>query len=95
MRKITQQAVDAFMTGYSFKSGNTKVISYGDLISLYLHGNLIAIKSAATGIIISTDGWATNTTKERLNGIPGVNIQQKSRKWFLNGKEWNGEWIEI
>ena len=40
-------------------------------------------------------GWSSNTTKERLNGLTGVNIWQKDFVWYLNGEEWNGEWIRI
>jgi hypothetical protein len=27
--------------------------------------------------------------------LPGVNINQSKCKWYLNGNEWNGEWIKI
>lgn len=40
-------------------------------------------------------GYATVTTKERLNALEGVGIQQKKGKWYLNGVEWNGEWIKV
>jgi hypothetical protein len=44
---------------------------------------------------ISNAGWASNTTKERLNGIPGVHIKQKNWTWYLNGQEWDGGWKRI
>jgi hypothetical protein len=44
---------------------------------------------------ISNAGWASNTTKERLNGLPNVRVQQKNWNWFLNGVEWNGEWTRV
>ena len=44
---------------------------------------------------ITSAGWQTNTTKERLNGIPGVRIQQRNWTWYLNDKKWNGEWTKI
>jgi hypothetical protein len=44
---------------------------------------------------ISNAGWASNTTKERLNGLPNVRIHQKNWNWFLNGVEWNGEWTRV
>lgn len=34
-------------------------------------------------------------TKERLNGLEGVNICQKDWQWYLNGKERNGELTDI
>lgn len=58
---------------------------------LFLHGNAIA-RRTATGIEISNGGWSSNTTKERLNGLPNVRIIQKNSQWFLNGERWDGNW---
>ena len=44
---------------------------------------------------ITNAGWESNTTKERLNGLDGVSIQQKAGIWYLNGKEWEGELIDV
>ena len=44
---------------------------------------------------ISNAGWQSNTTKERLNGLPNVGIYQKNWQWYLNGNEWNGEWTRV
>ena len=68
------------------KLGNTK----SDGTSLYLHGYKIATHTP-DGLEITNAGWFTQVTKERLNGLPGVHIQQKDGKWFLNGREWNGK----
>lgn len=95
MRKITQQAIDAFMNGRAFKSGNTSVIADQSSSKLLLHGNMIALKTVSTGISITHAGFPTVTTKERLNGIPGVRIHQKAGKWYLHGEPWCGEWISI
>lgn len=103
MRKITRDAINAFMSGRKFKRDNTQVtifdVMYEDskpTIGLYLHGNLIARREKDTGKIkISNAGWSTNTTKERLNGIPGVSIHQKAGQWYLNGVKWDGGWITI
>jgi hypothetical protein len=35
------------------------------------------------------------TTKERLNGLTGISIQQVRGNWFLNGRAWDGEWINV
>lgn len=43
MRKVTQQAVEAFMQGKRFKSGNTQVIPDNKSTALLLHGNQIAV----------------------------------------------------
>jgi len=44
---------------------------------------------------VSNAGWASNTTKERLNGLPHVRVQQKNWNWFLNGVEWDGAWTRV
>ena len=96
MRKITQDSIRAFNNNYRFKRGNTEVRIIGDYeqTQLRLHGNLIAYKDN-TGTYISTCGYSTVTTKERLNGLPNVSIHQRNYQWFLNGEAWNGEWILI
>ena len=86
MRKITKQAVEAFMNGKAFKSGNTEVSpGYNESFSMLLHGNLIANKHQ-NGISVSLAGWNTKTTRERLNGIPGVSIHTVKGVPILNGK---------
>jgi len=96
MRKITKEASWAFRTEKPFKRGNTEVkvssTTEGNTTELYLHGNLIARKHPKTGVEITNAGYFTNTTKERLNGLPHVHIQQKNFEWFLNGELWDGKW---
>ena len=84
MRKITLEATKSFVNWENYSSWNTKV-KYIDWISyMYLHWNLIATKNQ-NNIWISSAGWETNTTKERLNGILNYTtsffIQQT--KWIL------------
>ncbi len=98
MRKVTQIISNAFMQGNEIKVGNTSVRKSDDKKSMimYLHGNLIAIRSLKDNRIdITSAGWMTNVTKERLNGIPNVSISQRKGIWYLNGKEWNGLSIKI
>jgi hypothetical protein len=90
MRVITQKAIDAFRSGDSFKSGNTEVNKFG----YFLHGNKIAYKDE-NALYISLCGWNTNTTRERLNGLQGVKINTRQGQAYLNGKEWNGEYIKV
>ena len=90
MRKITSELSRAFMNRESMKLGNTRT----DGQTLYLHNNKIA-EHRADGLYISNAGWASNTTKERLNGLNGVSISQKAFNWYLNGKEWGGEWVKV
>jgi hypothetical protein len=95
MRKITESSVDAFIKGYNFNEDNTKVsICAGGITRMYLHDNLIA-ERFNSDIKITNCGWATNVTKERLNGIPGVSISQVRGDWVLNGNPWDGSWIKI
>lgn len=96
MRKVTKITSKAFMQGNEIKLGSTKTVIKGSHIELYLHGNLIAQKNLKENVIsITNAGWFSNTTKERLNGLPNVKIQQIKGKWFLNGKEWSGNLIEL
>tara|TARA_R110002033_G_scaffold26863_1_gene61514 strand:- start:267 stop:515 length:249 start_codon:yes stop_codon:yes gene_type:complete len=64
---------------------------------LKLHGNTIAYRynDPQRTLTIDSCGWLTLTTKERLNALPDVNIQQNNFVWFLNGEEWNGQKIDI
>jgi hypothetical protein len=90
MRKVTQQIVDAFLRGESKKVGNTLT----DGVAIWLHQNKIA-EMRGNGLWISNAGWASNTTKERLNGLPDVSICQKKGEWYLNGHAWRGEWVHV
>lgn len=97
MRKVTQNAINAFMNAQQFKSGNTEVEVLPNVTVLKLHGNEIAYKynDPKQTISITNCGWFSNTTKERLNGIPNANIYQKAGAWYLNGEEWDGELKDI
>lgn len=96
MRQITIDAIRAFRIGNNFKRGNTQVKTYAhsNYRELLLHGHVIA-EMGEQGFFISSCGWSTTTTKERLNGLPNVNIHQKNFQWFLNGEEWDGEYIKV
>ena len=98
MRKITYKAIVAFEQNRPFTSGNTAV-KVDDKCGvpetgLYLHGHKIAYKLNGT-LFIDACGWLTNTTKERLNGIDGVSINQKDYQWFLNGRQWGGSLVAV
>ena len=95
MRQITKDAIHAFMEGEYFSRSNTEVFCTPTSVSLYLHKNPIARRFKDGSIIISNAGWFSNTTKERLNGIPEVSIVQRNYRWFLNDVEWDGDWIKV
>lgn len=90
MRKVTKDIVQAFEGDYKLKKGN----DYTDGKAMYFHENKIAEKRDGE-LWITNSGWSTVTTKERLNGLNGVTITQKNFNWYLNGKEWNGEWVSV
>jgi hypothetical protein len=74
MRKIDEQAKNAFMNRKKFKSSNTEVVVIDDLPHLYLHNNLIAKVDNNNDLLINHCGWETRTTSSRLNSLPGVKI---------------------
>ena len=95
MRKITKESVNAFLMGKTFNKGNMSVTKEGETFRLKLHGNTIATIDELGVLSVSNAGWASNTTKERLNGLPGVSVNQKNWNWYLNGQEWDGGWKRI
>lgn len=90
MRKVTSEAVEALMNGQNYKCGNTKVENQ----AMYLHGNKIAWRVKGM-LFISNCGYFTAVTKERLNELPNVTIQQIKGEWYLNGKHWDGRAIRV
>lgn len=90
MRQVTRRIVDAFMDGRNLKLGNTRCFEG----AIYLHNNKIA-EYRADGLWITNAGWQSNTTKERLNGLPFVYISQRNFKWYLNGMSWDGSWVRV
>jgi hypothetical protein len=98
MRKITQEAVQAFVSSREFKSGNTTVeFSPLGSVVLKLFGNAIARfdKFNIKTLEVRDGGHQSATTKERLNGLPGVRVNQKAGQWYLNGEEWEGNWTAV
>lgn len=94
MKKISIDAARAFLMGKKFKRGNTEVRVSPNATEMFLHGNQIAclINSPERALItLSNAGWFTRTTKERLNAIEGVEINQKNWLWYLNGEAWDGK----
>ena len=93
MRQVTRLAVSNWLMRNKFRRDNT----YTDGDTLYLHGNPIAKIDNDNIVYVRSAGWETKTTKERLNGIPGVRIHQKNWNWFLNGSLWpnSHQWTPI
>ena len=95
MRKITSEAVDRFLNRSEFKKSNMAVSIEEGITYLKLHNNKIAALLADGRMWVSNAGWRSNTTKERLNGLPGVNIYQRNWEWFLNNQPWDGKPVYI
>ena len=97
MRQITNDSINAFLNARKFNRQNMSVEVLPNVTILKLHGNSIAFKynDPEKTLSITNCGWFSNTTKERLNALPNVNIYQKNFEWFLNDKKWNGELIDI
>ena len=97
MRKITREATKAFMNAEPFCKSNTQVTASPNVTTLSLFGNEIAYRynDPSKCLSITNAGWSSNTTKERLNALPGVSIHQSNHIWYLNGKEWNGSLTDI
>lgn len=97
MKKITLDAVQAFMNAKKFKRDNTEVEVLPNVTVFSLFGNAIAYRfnDPERTLTITNKGWFTKTTKERLNAIPGVHITQRKGEWYLNGEQWDGKLIDV
>jgi hypothetical protein len=90
MNQTTRKIVDAFQSRRELRVGN----SYTDGEILWLFGNRIA-KWVFGDLWITNAGWKTRTTKERLNGLDGVNVVSVRGHWNLNGMPWSGDWVNV
>lgn len=96
-RVITEKAIEKFLNAETFKSSNTQVEVLPNVTILKLFGNAIAYQynDPERTLSITNCGWKSDTTRERLNGIPKVRISQVKGTWFLNGTEWDGKLIDV
>lgn len=90
MRQITRKIVNAFQEMRSLRIDNSRT----DGQSIWLFNNKI-VEVREDGVWITNAGWKSTTTKERLNGLSGVHIQQVRGNWFLNGRAWDGRWVNV
>ncbi len=94
MRKITDRAFQAFRANKNFSLSNTYVSSDTDQTRMFLHGNCIARKCRKSGLVeITTAGWDTPTTKERLK--PFASVNHHKHELYLEGLLWTGDWTAI
>lgn len=96
MRKITEEICKAFRNGEKKTIGN----SHTDGVRLFLFGNCIA-KKEEVSIWINNQGYTTQTTKERLNGLLEMlghpRIYQKNWEWYWGDDQSfpNNEWVLV
>jgi hypothetical protein len=96
MKQVTINSVNCLLSGGNKQFSNTLVETIGNISKMYLFGNLIAILDHSNNKLeIRNAGWPSNTTKERLNGLPNVRIHQHKWEWYLNGVIWDGCLIEV
>ena len=97
MRNITHKATTKFLKAERFNENNTSVEVLPNVTILKLHGNAIAYRynDPEKTLSITTCGWNTKTTRERLNSLPGVSVTVKKGVQYLNGKEWDGKLIDV
>ena len=90
-------AAQALLVGKKFKRGNTEVRVLPNVSVLLLHGNEIAYRynDPERTLSVTNAGWFSVTTKERLNAIDGVSINQKNWLWYLNGEAWDGNLKDV
>lgn len=94
MRIIERQMIAAILENKDWRSSNTRVVvTYFahaahpiERINVYLHDNHIATIERDQ-ITINNCGWASPTTKSRLNAIlhefTHAGIYQQKHKWYL------------
>jgi hypothetical protein len=92
--KINTQAIENFLTAKTFSNQNRKVLVEGEKTILKLYSTRIAVLENEK-LFITVGEFPTKLTKGLLNSIPDVSISTVKGNLFLNGKEWNGELIEV
>lgn len=85
MRRITLNAMMAFRNSQPWASGNTHVsVGINGDTYLSLHGYQIAKKDKAGVKRFSLCGWATPTTRERMQAADIQIAQRKHLQYYIN-----------
>jgi hypothetical protein len=96
MRKVSEDARNAFESRKRFSSSNTKVVIENGEARMYLFNNLIAKTENGDTFICDGGHQPSNTTRDRLNAFRHVNLRISKGQFILNEKrKWDGEWINI
>ena len=100
MRKITEDAAEAFFAGKSFSRDNTVVTVVGEEIMLILHGNPIATRTGQH-VEVCFGGRFSRTSCERINGvIDGTTFEGRAfiRQWegyIGSHSPYSTEWVVV
>ena len=86
-KKVSTTIADAWFRGEAKRLSNTET----DGETIWLFGNAIAWWTGPDRFTITTAGYPTVTTKERLNALPGVQVHQHKGELYLDSKRWNGK----
>ena len=101
MRKITKQMAKAFLEGKVCSKGNTKVVHdpVQHEVRLKLFENVIAkyttIYPYSRKVHITTAGYPSRTTLDRLNAITASVIRIKKGELYLDDEIWDGTWRSV
>ena len=77
MKKITKESIKAFYNREPFKKSNMTVENKEGKTYLKVFDNVIAILDEVNELFITTAGWNSVTTRERLYGFTGVSLGNK------------------
>ena len=80
MRKIEEKMVQAVNEARNFYESNTQVVTCGNVIRVYLFGNMIFEKNGNKKTYYHC-GWPTVTTASRLRAL-GAEIEFKRGKYI-------------
>jgi hypothetical protein len=101
MRVIEKKMIEAIRHRKPMSLGNTAVEHDGMTTTVRLHGHAIATLDWTNyTFTVSNCGWATVTTKSRLNALlrtfTGKSIHQTKRVWYMGNYEFrNGTRVEV
>ena len=95
MRKITKESIKAFYNREPFKKSNMIVENKEEKTYLKLFNNTIAMLDEANELFITTAGWNSVTTRERLNGLNEVSLGTNKGQLYLNNIPWDGKLVNI
>lgn len=95
MRKITKESIQAFYNRKPFKKSNMIVENKEGKTYLKLFGNIIATLDEANELFITTAGWNSVTTRDRLNDLTEVRLGTKKGQLYLNNIPWDGKLVNV